>query len=102
VQQERDVNRDAALRLAEADIAVFPCGPDKKPLVKWRKFSTSDTDAVLQWWSQYPNALPGIDLEKSDLVTLDGDRHGGPDGRAALRNCCENSRITIPPSRRAR
>jgi hypothetical protein len=37
------------------------------------------------WWSQHPNALPGIDLEKADLVVLDGDRHGGPDGRAALR-----------------
>jgi hypothetical protein len=24
-------------------------------------------------------------LEKSDLFVLDGDRHGGPDGRAALR-----------------
>jgi hypothetical protein len=29
--------------------------------------------------------LPGIDLEKCDLVVLDGDRHGGPDGRAVLR-----------------
>jgi hypothetical protein len=38
---------------------------------------------VAMWWLQYPNALPGIDLEKCDLVVLDGDRHGGPDGRAA-------------------
>ena len=85
MQQERDVNRDAALRLAEAGIAVFPCGADKKPLVKWRVFSSNDTDAVLQWWSQHPNALPAIDLAKSELVALDGDRHGGADGRAALR-----------------
>jgi hypothetical protein len=83
--QERDINRDWALRLAEAGLAVFPCGPDKKPLIKWREFSSSDPEAVAMWWSQHPNALPGIDLEKCDLVVLDGDRHGGPDGRAALR-----------------
>jgi hypothetical protein len=76
-----------ALRLAEAGIAVFPCGPNKKPLVKWRKFSSSDADAVLRMWTKYPGALPGIDLEKSELVALDGDRHDNqPDGRTALRN----------------
>jgi hypothetical protein len=61
------------------------CGPDKKPLIPWRRLSSSDTDAVLQWWRQYPDALPAIDLEKAELMVLDGDRHGGPDGRAALR-----------------
>jgi hypothetical protein len=81
----RDFNRDWALRLAEAGLAIFPCGPDKKPLIKWREFSSSDAEAVAQWWAQYPNALPGIDLEKCELLVLDGDRHGGPDGRAALR-----------------
>ena len=85
MQQGRDINRDWALRLAEAGIAVFPCGLDKRPLVKWREFSSCDVEAVAMWWTQFPNALPGIDLEKSDLVVLDGDRHGGPDGRAALR-----------------
>jgi hypothetical protein len=83
--QPRDFNRDWALRLAEVGMAIFPCGPDKKPLVKWREFSSNDATAVAQWWSQYPNALPAIDLKKCDLVVLDGDRHGGPDGRAALR-----------------
>jgi hypothetical protein len=86
MRQERDINRDWALRLAEVGIAVFPCGPDKKPLIKWRDFSSSDTDAVAIWWTQFPNALPGIDLEKCELLVLDGDRHGGPDGRAALRS----------------
>jgi hypothetical protein len=82
----RDFNCDWALRLAEAGIAVFPCGPDKKPLVKWRTLSSSDPEAVARWWHQFPNALPGIDLEKCDLVVLDGDRHGGPDGVTALRD----------------
>jgi Bifunctional DNA primase/polymerase, N-terminal len=102
MQQEHDVNRDAALRLAEAGIAVFPCGPDKKPLIKWREFSSSDVDAVVMWWSQHSNALPGIDLEKSDLVVLDGDRHGGPDGRAALRELLRRQSDTAPLPRRAR
>lgn len=88
MRQERDVNRDWALRLAEAGIAVFPCGPDKKPRagLKWREFSSSDPDAITMWWSQHPHSLPAIDLEKCDLVVLDGDRHGGPDGRGALRD----------------
>lgn len=37
------------------------------------------------WWREHPGALPAIDLAKCDLFVLDGDRHGGPDGRAALR-----------------
>jgi hypothetical protein len=82
----RDFNRDWALRLAECGIAVFPCNADKQPLVKWREFSSSDTEAVAQWWHQHPGALPGIDLAKADLFVLDGDRHGGPDGRTALRD----------------
>jgi hypothetical protein len=99
--QERDINRDWALRLGEAGIAVFPCGSDKKPLIKWREFSSSDPEAIAMWWAQHPNALPGIDLEKSNLVVLDGDRHGGPDGRAALRKLLQaqadyNASVTPP------
>jgi hypothetical protein len=86
VRQGHDINRDWALRLAEAGIAVFPCGDNKKPLIdRWRQFSSSDPEAVAMWWSQHPNALPAIDLAKCDLVVFDADRHGGPDGRTALR-----------------
>lgn len=80
-----DHNRDWALRLAEAGIAIFPCGPDKKPLVKWRDTSTTNAQAIAALWTQYPAALPGIDLAKCGLLVLDGDRHGGPDGRTALK-----------------
>jgi hypothetical protein len=89
---QRDFNRDWALRLAEAGIAVFPCGPDKKPLIKWRTLSSSDPDAAALWWHQHPGALPAIDLEKCDLFVLDGDRHGGPDGRAELRGLLQRQR----------
>jgi bifunctional DNA primase/polymerase-like protein len=81
----RDFNRDWAMRMAEAGLAVFPCGDDKRPLIKWREFSSSDAEAIAQLWRQFPGAPPAIDLEKCDLFVLDGDRHGGPDGRAALR-----------------
>jgi len=83
---QRDVNRDWALRLTEAGLSIFPCGADKKPLVKWRTLSSSDPEAIAQWWHEFPGALPGIDLEKCDLVVLDGDRHGGPDGVKVLRD----------------
>jgi hypothetical protein len=82
---KHDLNRDRALALARAGIAVFPCGPDKKPLVKWRNVASRDVRVIADLWSAHPGALPGIDLGKADLVVLDGDRHGGPDGRLALR-----------------
>ena len=82
----RDLNRDFALRLAEAGIEVFPCGQHKKPLVKWTTASSCDPETVAQWWWQFPGALAAIDLAKANLLVLDGDRHGGPDGRAALRD----------------
>ena len=73
-------------------MAVFPCNsnPDspkfKSPLFEgWQALSTIEAGVVAQWWRQFPGALPGIFLGKVDLVVLDGDRHGGPDGRAALR-----------------
>ena len=77
-------NRELAKRLAEAGIAVFPAGPDKRPLLRWRELSSSDPEAIELMWQRWPDAVPAIDLGKSDLVVLDGDRHGGPDGRTAL------------------
>src|SRR5262245_8982605 len=82
---EQDPNRDSALRQVEAGLASFPCGEDRKPLIKWREFSSCDPEAIALWWNKWPGALPAIDLEKCDLIVLDGDRHGGPDGRTALR-----------------
>jgi Bifunctional DNA primase/polymerase, N-terminal len=82
----RDFNRDWALRLCEAHIAIFPCNEKKRPLIdRWPEFSSCNPDVVAQWWAKHPGALPAIDLAKCDLFVLDGDRHGGPDGRAALR-----------------
>jgi hypothetical protein len=87
----RPCNRDIALRIIGAGLAVFPARPDRKkrPLVKWRKNSSTNTETIERWWKRWPSAVPAIDLGKSDLAVLDGDRHGGPDGRAALQELLE-------------
>src|SRR3954469_1725602 len=87
----RDKNRALALRLAEAGLPVFPCGPDKRPLVPWRDQSTADAQRVADLWVRHPGALPAIDLAKAGLVVLDGDRHGGRDGVAALRELLQHN-----------
>ena len=94
--QGDDPNHDWAIELAEAGLAVFPCDQGKKPLIKWRNYSSSDPEAVELWWHQYPGALPAIDLEKCDLIVLDGDRHGGPDGRAVLRDLLQQQKDFDP------
>ena len=60
-------------------------GWEKKPLINgWQRKATTDLSQIRDWWVAYPHALPGIELGRSGLVVLDGDRHGGPDGAAAL------------------
>ena len=76
-------NLQVALKCKQAGLSVFVAGPDKKPRVKWRDVSTTDPDQIKKWFKQWPDALPAIDLSKSRLIILDGDRHGGPDGVAA-------------------
>jgi hypothetical protein len=80
-------NRDVALRLATAGVAIFPCRNcpadkinHKTPMVKWRSLSTTSKNRIEQWWEQWPDALPGIDLGKAELIVLDGDRHPDDDG----------------------
>jgi Bifunctional DNA primase/polymerase, N-terminal len=50
-----------ALRLAWQGFLVFPCGPDKRPLVLGGfKAASLDPDVVSEWWMQWPEALIGI------------------------------------------
>jgi putative DNA primase/helicase len=80
-------NQACATRLAAAGLFVFPVKASARtPIFRgWRKRSSNDAATVAQWWQQYPNALPALDLAKCGLVVLDGDRHGASDGVAALR-----------------
>jgi hypothetical protein len=90
----RQANLDAALRLAAAGLPIFPvkvvrdgAGEWKKPpLVKDRqRVATTDPAQVKRWWDEFPDAVPGIELGQAGLVVVDTDRHGGPDGVAAMR-----------------
>jgi bifunctional DNA primase/polymerase-like protein len=72
----RDLNRDWALRYAEIGISVFPCAADdKRPLIRWRSGSTTNTGRIVEIWNQWPGSLVGIDLHKCGLVVFDADRH---------------------------
>jgi hypothetical protein len=92
-----DLNRAVALRLGEHGIATFPCRPDtRKPLIKWGSLSTTDAQIIATLWDRYPTALPAIDLRKSGLIVLDGDRHHAEvDGVEALRTLVRQHRVEM-------
>jgi hypothetical protein len=80
-------NLQVALDLAEVGIAIFPCGPNKKPRpgIKWRLMSTTSAETIRSWWHTWPDSIVGIDLAKTGLVVVDTDRHEPEkDGVAAL------------------
>jgi Bifunctional DNA primase/polymerase, N-terminal len=57
----------------------------KVPCIKeWRTRASTLAILAMDWWRQFPDAVPGIELEHAGLVVLDADRHGGPDGVATL------------------
>ena len=56
----------------------------KKPLIKWKAGSSTDSEVIRRWWQKWPNALVALDLGKAGLVVIDPDRHeGGVDGVAS-------------------
>jgi hypothetical protein len=77
-------NLQVALQWSSAGAYVFPADQNKRPRLKWRDESTTNPETIKRWWAQWPDSVPAIDLAKSDLVVLDGDRHGGPDGVEGL------------------
>jgi bifunctional DNA primase/polymerase-like protein len=62
-----------ALKLADRGLAVFPCGPDKRPLTK-RGFKDASTDPaqLKEWWHEHPNALIGVPTG-AKFVVIDSD-----------------------------
>lgn len=64
---------DSALRLADHGHDVFPCGPDKTPLIKGG-FKNASIDPVLirQWWRKHPDALIGVPTGHK-FVVVDAD-----------------------------
>ena len=96
LRQPRRPNLDIALDLAKAGIFIFPAivswnenakKLDKRPAIKgWREAATIDPTQIAAWWTVFPEAVPGIELGRSNLLVVDLDRHpGGPDGVAAFK-----------------
>jgi hypothetical protein len=78
-------NLTAALTLASRGLRVFPCNPDKRPRpgIAWKERATTDERQIMAWWRRWPDSLPGVPMGHG-LLTIDCDRHGGPDGVAAF------------------
>ncbi|UWP88373.1 AAA family ATPase [Aliiroseovarius crassostreae] len=80
-------NLQAALFHAKAGRPVFPCGADKRPLVKWRDRATTNPAQIERWWQKWPEAMPGLPMGRaSGLAVLDLDKRPDKDGAAALRD----------------
>jgi hypothetical protein len=84
-------NLGVALELAGVGIPVFPArvhledGKWKKvPYIKGWQHGSTDQQQIKSWWREYPDAVAGIALGGAGLIVIDADRHGGPDGVAAL------------------
>lgn len=73
-----NANLTAALALASEGIYVFPASAtwnqaagklDKKPLiVGWQQAASIDPKLIEQWWSNFPEAIVGIELGRSNLL----------------------------------
>ncbi len=83
-----DHNLETALRLAGAEMFVFPCQPSKRPVAGflWKEWATNDTSEIEAMWRHYGgNPMPALHLGPCGLVVIDADRHPGQaDGVAAL------------------
>jgi Protein of unknown function (DUF3631)/Bifunctional DNA primase/polymerase, N-terminal len=101
-----DANLRAALETAAAGGFVFPAivtwnaaskRLDKRPAISgWREAATNNPEQIKKWWSTFPEAVPGIELGRSNLFVVDLDRHpGAPDGVKAFREL-RNGR-DLPP-----
>ena len=73
---KHQANLSWALRYAQNHKKrIFPCGRDKRPLVKnGFKEATLDPNTIRQWWSQWPDALIGMPTGAiNGLTVLDVD-----------------------------
>jgi hypothetical protein len=84
----------SALQLARQGVPIFPCRPDKAPLIKnGFKGATTNFDKLHQWWTRWPDALVSVptgerfvvvdvDLQHTDaLVWLEENRRRLPPTR---------------------
>ncbi|GAB3033990.1 bifunctional DNA primase/polymerase [Parafrigoribacterium mesophilum] len=77
---------DAAVRLAESLVPVFPCMPGaKRPFTRHGFFdATTDVRQVRRWWDRWPNANIGMPTGGTGFNVVDVDRHPSGSGFAHL------------------
>ena len=64
----------------------------KQPHIRdWSARATTSAAQIEEWWLNWSDAVVGVPLARVGLVVIDADRHGGPDGVAALQA------IELPP-----
>lgn len=79
---------DAALRYAAIGWPVFPCGPNKHPIVPssegGRGFldATTDQAQIVSWWRRWPSAQVAVACGAAGLAVIDLDMGDGKDGIA--------------------
>lgn len=75
-----------AVALAEAGFPVIPWnreGGGATHVSGGYGAASADPQTVRRWWSRWPNAVPGVYWQDTNIVCLDYDRHDGkPDGVA--------------------
>jgi RecA/RadA recombinase len=93
-------NVETALRWAGLGAKVFPCHPNKTPLVMWQELATTDEDTIRDWWAKHPFAIPAISTD--NLLVIDADRKSGIDGVAVFAEFCTTERIGTSGAMRVR
>ena len=103
-------NLKAALKLAAADLPIFPAvitwneaaqKNDKRPAIsQWQSRATTDAEMIKSWWATFHGAelMPGIELGRAGLLVVDLDRHAGAaDGVAAFRTLAAGQKLPLTP-----
>lgn len=90
-------NKVAALELTKHGLHIFPCTPEKEPMVvAWERSAFNSPFAVCTRWDGAPQALPAIPVGAHGLVVIDCDRkHEGIDGVAAFTALCAKHGIDL-------
>lgn len=90
-------NKEAALSLVSQGLYIFPCMPDKTPMIAaWEQSAFNSPFAVGIEWDANPEALPAIPVGAHGIVVIDCDRkQAGNDGVAAFHALCAEHRVDL-------
>jgi len=90
-------NKAAALALVSRGLRIFPCNPDKTPMIKaWEQSASNAGLFVDAQWSIHRDPLPAIPVGVHKLVVFDCDRKpNGPDGVQAFTALCRQLGVDL-------